>query len=115
MSTEGDEARELFEEIKRIAPGFEKYPAKMLRELIGFAIQESTSTNKSIEERIDAAGSIPPDISGVLLHYGALVAIIEDLPPEEPRRLLVDAGRAIGRFIAKRTGKKLAEKLRNPQ
>lgn len=110
-----EESKALFTELLTLAPGLKELPSKAIRELIGFVIKETTATNRSLEQRIDAAGAIPPDIMGVLFHYGALAAVVEDLPPDEPRRQLVDAGRAIGRYITKRYGKTIAKKLSNPQ
>lgn len=106
-----DDAKKLVEDCRKLSPGLAAMPEKHATAMIGMALTETNTTIKDIEHRIDEAGLIPPDIVAVFLHYGAVVAIVEDLPATDERRLLVAAGREIGKLIAAKFGQKIKATL----
>jgi hypothetical protein len=106
-----ESAEALVKVVGEIAPGVGRMPAKHAMQLVSAAVRETTMTAKAIEDRIREAGCLPADISGVLLHYGALAALIEDLPATDDRRQLVAAGRKIGEAVAASFGQKIREEL----
>lgn len=106
-----ESAEALVKTVGEIAPGVGRMPAKHAMQLVSAAVRETTMTAKAIEDRIREAGCVPGDISGVLLHYGALSALIEDLPLTDDRRQLVTAGREIGKAVAASFGQKIREEL----
>lgn len=111
MKISGKEAQDLVAEVTEVYPEFAEHPAEKIRQLVGMVLMETTNTNRSIEERVADAGGIPPDITLTLMHYGALLAIVMDLPPDNPRRLLIEAGQRVGAFIAKKFGEKISEQI----
>jgi hypothetical protein len=111
MSINAKEAKELGDLVVEAAPGLGETPLAKLQELLAIVIAETTKTNNGVEERVREAGSIPPDITIVLMHYGALTAIYRDLPSGDSRRALILAGEQVGAFIAKKYGEKLRSEL----
>lgn len=93
-------------------PALDRVSSTKIRQLIGMVIDETTRTNKGIEDRFTEVGAVPPEITIILMHYGALTAIVRDLPDDNWRRQLVEAGEVIGKFIAKKFGEKIAQQLR---
>lgn len=87
-------------------------PAQHSEKMVSTAVKETTVTIKAFEDRIAEAGCLPGDLVTILLHYGAVAAVIEDLPPEDPRRELIGAGREIGKAIAAKFGEKIREQLK---
>lgn len=106
-----ESAAALVKEVREIAPGVGRMPEKQAQALVGKAVHETTVTAKAIEDRIHEAGCLPGDVAGVLLHYGAFSALIEDLPATDDRRQLVAAGRKIGEAVAASFGQKIREEL----
>ncbi len=106
-----DDVKGLVEECRKVAAGLRSMPAKHAHAAIDGAFQEALNTIKLIEGRIAEAGCIPGDITGVFMVYGAVVAILEDLPAEDDRRQLVNAGRELGKFIAAKFGEKIRNHL----
>lgn len=106
-----EDAQELVEEVRKMVPGIAAMPIKHATELVSTAFRETTVTVKSIEERIAEAGCMPADIAAIFLHYGAVAAVIEDLPLTDERRKVVAAGRAMGKAIAASFGKKIQGEL----
>ena len=94
-----------------MVPGFQGIGDKQLVALVGHVLVETTKTLADIERRLQEAGVMPPDICGVLLHYGAVTAVVEDLPPGAAQRQLVNAGREIGKLIRQKFGEKIREQL----
>lgn len=105
------DAQELVAEIRKVAPFFEGVSEKALVTLVGQALIETTTTLQAVEKRTEEAGVIPGDIAGVYLHYGAMVQVTEDLPPSAHQRQLVNAGREIGKLIARKFGEKIRATL----
>jgi hypothetical protein len=111
MNITGKEASELGAAIIEAAPGLAEVPMGKLQQLLGMVIAETTKTNRAVEDRIADAGSIPPDITMTLMHYGALTAIYRDMPPDDSRRALILAGEQVGILIARKYGQKIQEEL----
>lgn len=108
---DAEDAKQLVAEIKSQVPFFRGIDDKAILALVSQSLVETTQTLADIERRIEEAGVVPGDIAGVLLHYGAVAAVVEDLPATSHQRQMVTAGRTIGRFIAERFGKKIREQL----
>lgn len=103
------EAEALIAEISEIDPGLKH--AGDLVSLVAAVIKEATQADQGISKRIEEAGQIPGDVLVILMHWGALNALFEDLPADNPRHKLIAAGRAIGRHIAKKYGEKIKKTL----
>lgn len=101
------EVAELTDEVITAYPGFRSISRDKVVQAIGFCITETTKSNRDIEDRLKEAAGIPPDLVLVFMHYGALQAVIDDLPGDNDRRQLAEAGRAVGRFIARKYGEKI--------
>lgn len=111
MKLTRDEVEEVSAKVLQACPALEKAGVRKLHELIGIVITETTRTNTGVEKCIADAGSIPPDITMTLMHYGALTALLKDLPPGNERRALLEAGEVVGTLIARKFGEKLKEQL----
>lgn len=111
MKLDEYDARELVAETRNVCPFFEGVEDKALLHLIGQALIETTTTLQAMEKRTEEAGVIPGDIACVYLHYGAVVQVTEDLPPSAHQRQLINAGRELGKLIARKFGEKIREKL----
>lgn len=108
---DAEDAKLLVEEIRSRVSFFRGIADKALLALVSQALVETTRTLRDIEERIKQAGVVPGDIAAVLLHYGAVAAVAEDLPADAHQRQMVSAGREIGKFIVARWGEKIREQL----
>lgn len=111
MSVSKEEAQALVDEVLSACPALSAAGREKARQLVGLVITETTSTIRGIEKRIEEAGTIPPEITMTLMHYGALLGIVKDLPPGNERRALVEAGERVGAFIARKYGEKIKETL----
>lgn len=111
MNITGKEGAELAAAILEAAPGLAEIPTGKLQQLLSIVITETTRTNHGVEKCIQDAGSIPPDITMTLMHYGALTAIYRDLPLGDSRRALVTAGELVGALIARKYGEKIQQDL----
>lgn len=98
---------EVTDQVIEAYPGFKTIPRANVVQAIGFCITETTKTNRSIEDRLREAAGIPADLVLIFMHYAALQAVIDELPGDNDRRQLADAGRVVGRFIAKKFGEKI--------
>lgn len=103
------EAEALIAELIEIDPALKG--AGDLVSLVAAVIGEATNADKGVDKRIEEAGTIPGDILVIIMHWGALAAVMEDLPADNPRNKLFMAGRAIGRHIAKKYGEKIKKTL----
>lgn len=101
------DVEQLVAKVRETVRAFRQMPEKLVQHATGQVVTETTTTVKSIEDRIEEAGCIPGDVATVLMHYGAVVAIIEDLPVADDRRELVTAGREIGKAVAEKLGEKI--------
>lgn len=111
MKLDAYDAEELLKEVRQVCPFFEGVNDKSLLALVGQALIETTTTLQAIEKRTEEAGVIPGDIACIYLHYAAVVQVSEDLPPSAHQRQLINAGREIGKLIARKFGDKIREKL----
>jgi hypothetical protein len=112
MNLTGEEAKALVDEARARAGILKQLTDKQLGHLLHQAIKETGVTLGGIEDRIGESGSMPGDVATILLHYGAVVAVLEDLPEGDERRQLIAAGRATGRLVAKKYGEKIEEELK---
>lgn len=101
------EAEEVTKAVIEAYPGFKAVSEDKVVQAIGFVIQETVKTNADIERRLKEAAGIPPDLVLVFMHYAALQVVIDDLPGDNDRRQLADAGRVVGRLIARKYGEKI--------
>jgi DNA repair ATPase RecN len=108
MKITGTEAKQLTSEIQDSCAPLKQLTHQDLAALLGAAIRETTNTVAGIENRIKDAGVMPGDIVTILLHYGAVHAVLKDLPADNERRELVEAGEKVGQFIAKKYGEKIS-------
>jgi hypothetical protein len=106
MAFTAADVESLIGKVRGICRAFRQLPDKLVEHAVGTVVKETMTTIKSIEDRIEEAGCIPGDVATTLLHYGAVAAIIEDLPIEDDRRELVTAGREIGKAVAEKLGEK---------
>lgn len=111
MKVTGDEAKTVAAAAREVAPILKQMGDGDLAQMLGAAFTEVGKTLQGVEARILEAGLIPGDILVILLHYGALVAVLEDLPPGDERRTLIAAGRKLGEFMAKKYGDKIRSLL----
>ena len=111
MKVDPYDVQELITEVRKVCPFFEGVTDKALGALVGQALLETVTTAQAVEKRTEEAGVIPGDIACVYLHYGAFVHITEDLPPSAHQRQLVNAGREIGKLIARKFGEKIRETI----
>lgn len=111
MRVSNEDVAALVAEVMAACPALGATPEHKVKQLIGIIITETTRTNAEVEKRIAENGTIPPDITMTLMHYGALLGIVKDLDPGNDRRALVEAGEKIGAFIARKYGEKIQETL----
>lgn len=67
---------------------------------------------RGIEGRIEEAGTLPDDATASLVSMGAAYELASQLPGD--RGKAVEAGRALGRLIAKGYSRKIAEAIATP-
>lgn len=80
--------------------------------VIEAAQQGVQETLRAIEARISEAGALPDDVAASLISMGAAYEVAHQLPGDRGR--LVEAGRALGRLIAKGYSLKIAEVVATP-
>lgn len=111
MKIQPEEAEQLVADIRSSVSFFRQVDEKALNALVSQVLVETTGTLRDIEERVKDAGVVPGDIAAILMHYGAVAAVVEDLPPGAHQRQMVAAGREVGKFIAAKFGEKIREQL----
>lgn len=111
MKVSNAEVLTLIDEVLAACPALAATTRAKVSELIGIIITMTNETNGEVERRISEAGTIPPDITMTLMHYGALLGVVKDLPAGNNRRTLIEAGEKIGAFIARKYGEKIQETL----
>lgn len=111
MDLTGQEAKQLAAAARARSGLLRRLSDKQLAPLIHGVIAEVGATLKGIEHRLTEAGSMPGDIAGVLMLYGAVVAIIEDMPANTDRPELVAAGREVGVVMRKKYADKIGDEL----
>lgn len=111
MKVSNAEVAALIDEVLAACPALAATSRAKVSELIGIIITMTNETNGEVERRIREAGTIPPDITLTLMHYGALLGIVKDLPEGNDRRALIEAGEKVGAFIARKFGEKIKETL----
>ncbi len=111
MNFSPEDVEKAMEDVKKVCRGIRGMQPKMVEALVSKVVTETLTTNKAIEDRIEEAGLIPGDVATVFMHYGAIVAIVEDLPITDDRRELVAAGRELGKMLAAKYGEMVRDKL----
>lgn len=111
MRIKPDEAKDISIAVRAAAGVLTQVPDNELAHLIGAVIRETTDGIKGVEKRIEQAGSLPSDIVAILMMWGAIAAIVEDLPGGNERRELFEAGRKVGLLVAKKWGEAISETL----
>lgn len=107
-----DDVKAVVAECAKVCAILRKLPEPGQRKLIDHVFDEAMTTTRDVEKRIEEAGVIPGDVAAVFMFWGAVAAIVEDLPATDDRRELVAAGRELGKFIAAKFGEKIRSELR---
>jgi len=112
MKLTGDQVKEVVTAVRESCPALAQMGDKDLTDMLHAAFQQVGITIQGIEARIKAAGMLPGDILVILLHYGAVVSVLKDLPGDDQRRQLVEGGAKLGDLITKLYGDKIAALLK---
>lgn len=110
-----EEVKAVMDECAKVCAVVRALPPKARQFMIDHVFSETMTTIRAVEDRIEEAGVIPGDVAGVFMLWGAVAAIIEDLPATDDRRELVNAGREIGKFVASKFGEKIRGALQSQQ
>jgi len=110
-----DEVKATVAECAKVCAALRALPEKAQLAAVTQVFGEAMTTIKAVEDRIAEAGCVPGDVAGVFMLWGAVAAIVEDLPAVDDRRQLVAAGRELGKFIAAKFGEKIRGELQRTQ
>lgn len=102
------DAQRLAEEVVAACPELEGLD---LVDLVKAVIDGSAHNLRSLEEALSAAGQVTPETACGYMALGAMEVVAAGVPEGDVRRKLMEAGRVVGRHMAARWARKIADEL----
>jgi hypothetical protein len=108
MKLSAVEARRCAEEMLEACPALSKLD---LGEVALAVIRAVGSNLKDLEREVAEAGAFTPEVVGAYLCIGATWEVLQGFAEGDDRRVLGEAGRAVGRLLLRKWGEKISEEL----